>query len=90
MDFDDLVCDVTADNLPEVMRPGVTINRRRHVAEDQKLYLLETSPANFKLEFTGSIHIYPNVTPQAQLLILAALHHITALGCWIGLANLAN
>ena len=78
--FDDLVCNVTADNLPEVIRPGVTINRSRRMAEDQKLYFLETSPANLKLEFTGQINIYPNVTPQAQLLILAALHHITALG----------
>jgi CRISPR/Cas system CSM-associated protein Csm3 (group 7 of RAMP superfamily) len=80
IDFDDLICPIDAENLPEVLRPGVTINRRRRVAEDQKLYFLETSPANLQLPFQGDIHFYPDVTPQAKLLIFAALHHIVALG----------
>ncbi|MFM6455963.1 MAG: RAMP superfamily CRISPR-associated protein [Planktothrix sp.] len=78
--FDDLVCQEKPENLPEVLRPGVTINRRRRTAEEQKLYFLETSPANAKLEFTGSIHILPNCPAYALALIVAGLHHIHALG----------
>ena len=35
--FDDLVCIEEPDTLAEVLRPGVTINRRRHTAEEKKL-----------------------------------------------------
>jgi CRISPR/Cas system CSM-associated protein Csm3 (group 7 of RAMP superfamily) len=77
--FDDLICTEDPENLPEVLRPGVTINRRRRVAEEQKLYLLETSPANAQLNFTGHIHL--SDTPDyAGALILAGLRHIHALG----------
>ena len=42
---DDLICEIAPEDLPtEVIRPGVTINRRRRTAQDQKLYFLETSP----------------------------------------------
>jgi CRISPR/Cas system CSM-associated protein Csm3 (group 7 of RAMP superfamily) len=82
--FDDLVCTEDPDNLPEVLRPGVTINRRRRTAEERKLYFLETSPANAKLQFEGEIHIQPSLTPQrpdyAKALIWAGLQHINALG----------
>lgn len=77
---DDLICTADPDTLPEVLRPGVTINRRRQTAEDKKLYFLETSPANAELEFKGAIHFQPNCPSSAKALILAALHHITALG----------
>lgn len=87
---DDLICSESPDNLPEVLRPGVTINRRRRTAEEGKLYFLETSPANAKLEFKGAIHLQrpwrsqpESEQPQpdvALALILAALHHIHALG----------
>jgi CRISPR/Cas system CSM-associated protein Csm3 (group 7 of RAMP superfamily) len=77
---DDLVCQEDPDTLSEVLRPGVTINRRRRTAEDQKLYFLETSPVNAQLQFTGSIHFEPDAPPYARGLILAALHHIHALG----------
>lgn len=80
LDFSDLICSEPQENLAEVLRPGVTINRRRQTAEDQKLYFLETSPANLKLAFTGTIQISPNSPPQTQPLILAALQHINALG----------
>ncbi|MEH2235822.1 RAMP superfamily CRISPR-associated protein [Nostoc sp.] len=77
--FDDLICTEDPDNLPEVLRPGVTINRCRHTAEEQKLYFLETSPANAQLKFTGHIHLFG--TPvYAGALILAGLRHIHALG----------
>lgn len=83
--FDDLIYTEDPDNLPpEVLRPGVTINRYRRTAEDQKLYFLETSPANAKLRFEGKIHLQPKLKPDlpdyAKALILAGLKHITALG----------
>lgn len=78
---DDLVCPQEADDLPEVLRPGVTINRSRRTAEDKKLYFLETSPANAQLEFEGAIHLlYPECPGYAKALIVAGLHHIHALG----------
>jgi CRISPR/Cas system CSM-associated protein Csm3 (group 7 of RAMP superfamily) len=77
---DDLICQTNPADLPtEVMRPGVTINRRRRTAEDQKLYLLETSPPNLQLKFTGEIHLI-NPPPYAIALICAGLKHIHALG----------
>jgi CRISPR/Cas system CSM-associated protein Csm3 (group 7 of RAMP superfamily) len=82
--FDDLICTQDPENLPEVLRPGVTINRRRRTAEEKKLYLLETSPANAQLRFEGHIHIQPSLTPErpdyAKALIWAGLRHIHALG----------
>ncbi|MBD2690912.1 RAMP superfamily CRISPR-associated protein [Anabaena catenula] len=77
--FDDLICEEDAENLPEIIRPGVTINRRRRTAEESKLYFLETSPANTKLRFTGNIYL-SNVPNYASPLILAGLRHINALG----------
>jgi CRISPR/Cas system CSM-associated protein Csm3 (group 7 of RAMP superfamily) len=83
--FDDLICTEDPDNLPpEVLRPGVTINRARRTAEDKKLYFLETSPANTQLRFEGRIHLQPNLRPDlpdyAKALIWAGLKHIKALG----------
>ncbi|KAF3889081.1 MULTISPECIES: RAMP superfamily CRISPR-associated protein [Nostocales] len=81
---EDFICSVPADELPEVLRPGVTINRRRRTAEETKLYLLETSPANAQLKFEGKIHLLPkfsSICPDlAKLLIFSGLHHIYALG----------
>ncbi|HBL11263.1 MAG TPA: CRISPR-associated protein Csm3 [Cyanobacteria bacterium UBA11162] len=78
--FDDLICEEDPENLPEVLRPGVTINRRRGTAEEKKLYFLETSPANAKLQFEGKIHLQPNCPDYTKVLLLAGLHHIKALG----------
>jgi CRISPR/Cas system CSM-associated protein Csm3 (group 7 of RAMP superfamily) len=77
---DDLVCEISFKGLPtEVLRPGVTINRRRRTAENKKLFFLETSPPNIQLEFTGNIHLID--PPQyAMALICAGLRHIHALG----------
>ncbi len=80
IEFNDLVCEELAENLAEVLRPGVTINRRRKTAEDQKLFFLETSPPALKLKFQGTIEIYPDAPPQTKPLMLAALKHIHALG----------
>jgi CRISPR/Cas system CSM-associated protein Csm3 (group 7 of RAMP superfamily) len=77
---DDLICIIPPSELPhEVIRPGVTLNRRRRTAEDQKLYFLETSPANLQLKFTGEIHLV-NPPVYATALICAGLQHIHALG----------
>ena len=83
--FDDLICTEAPENIPEVLRPGVTLNRRRRTAEENKLYFLETSPANAKLRFEGTLHIQPPGqsrfnTYQAKALLLAGLRHIHALG----------
>lgn len=82
--FDDLICTEEPENLPEVLRPGVTINRRRKIAEEKKLYFLETSPTNAKLNFKGNIQIQPSLTPQtpdyAKAIMWSGLRHINALG----------
>lgn len=84
---DDLICTTPSENLPsEVLRPGVTINRRRGTAEDDKLYFRETSPVA-QLRFTGSVRILPSRNFGQSLhpdypkaLILTAIKHINALG----------
>lgn len=77
---DDLVCQIPPADLPtEFIRPGVTINRRRHTAEDKKLYYLETSPPHLPLKFTGEVHLI-NPPDYATALICAGLKHIRALG----------
>lgn len=78
--FEDLICTEEAENLPEILRPGVTINRRRRTAEEKKLYFLETSPANAQLRFEGDIHLLPDCPEYAKPLILTGLKHIHALG----------
>ncbi|MDB9526789.1 RAMP superfamily CRISPR-associated protein [Oscillatoria sp. CS-180] len=78
--FSDLVCVEPPENTPEVLRPGVTINRRRRTAEEKKLYFLETSPANAQLRFTGSITLEPGSPNFTKLLLIAGLKHIHALG----------
>ena len=77
---DDLICPLETEDLPEVLRPGVTINRKRKTAEEKKLYFLETSPVNAQLEFTGAIHLSTNCPEYAKALIIAGLYHINALG----------
>jgi len=77
---DDLICPVKLDDFPEILRPGVTINRARRTAVEKKLYFLETSPANAQLVFKGEIRLQADCPPYAQALIIAGLHHIHALG----------
>jgi CRISPR/Cas system CSM-associated protein Csm3 (group 7 of RAMP superfamily) len=77
---DDLICQLSREDLPEIIRPGVTINRRRRIAEEKKLYFLETSPPHNQLEFSGEIHLLPGCPEYTEALILAALRHIHALG----------
>lgn len=77
---DDLICETSPDDLPtEVIRPGVSLNRRRRTAEDQKLYYLETSPPNQPLQFKGDLHLL-QAPPYAAALMVAGLKHIRSLG----------
>ncbi len=76
---DDLLCELPPEALEETLRPGVTINRRRQTAEDQRLYFIETSPAA-PLKFKGSLHLLPDFPSGGKALLLGALHHIHALG----------
>ena len=78
--FDDLICEQDPEMLPEVLRPGVSINRRRGTAEEKKLFLLETSPANAQLKFEGEIRLLPSCPHWAKPLLLAGLSHVHALG----------
>ncbi|MGI0485038.1 RAMP superfamily CRISPR-associated protein [Pantanalinema rosaneae CENA516] len=78
--FDDLICTQDPDSVAEVLRPGVTLNRMRRTAENQKLFFLETSPANAQLPFVGHIHVPTDFPEWAKALMLAGLKHIHALG----------
>ena len=78
--MDDLVCEISKEALGEVIRPGVSINRSRRTAEDQKLFFLETSPSNAQLLFTGQFQLLTGCPDYAEPLIAAALTSIHALG----------
>jgi CRISPR/Cas system CSM-associated protein Csm3 (group 7 of RAMP superfamily) len=81
----DLTCDYAKDDLAQVIRPGVALNRRRQTAEDQRLFFRETSPPNTQLAFSGSIDIYTTGIADddlqaIRLIIMAGLRHTYALG----------
>jgi CRISPR/Cas system CSM-associated protein Csm3 (group 7 of RAMP superfamily) len=76
--FSDLICE--EQDLGEVLRSGVTINRARRTAEEKRLFFLETSPVNAGLIFKGEIQIIPELPPQAKPLLVAGLKLIDALG----------
>ncbi len=94
---DDLLCTSDREVLPDVLRPGVSLNRKRRTAEDSKLFFLETSPVAAGLMFAGSIAIQREAPPWTRPLLLAGLRHITHLGGskssglgWIHWENLAT
>ena len=62
------------------IRNGVTINRRRRVAEDHRLYFTETSLANAGIEFSGDVTISGEVTNDQFELLHAGLNYIHAMG----------
>lgn len=78
--FEDLICEEKPENLPKVLRPGVTINRRRKTAEENKLYFLETSPMNLELTFKGQCYLTPDFPDVGKIFLLTAFKHIQALG----------
>lgn len=76
----DLICHYDKEALPDVIRPGVSINRRRQTSEDQKLFYLETSPMGAGLPFKGEIHLLHDCPAYAEPLLLVAIAHIRSLG----------
>ena len=62
------------------IRSGVTINRQRRVAEDQRLYFTETSLPNADIVFSGDITINAKVTDEQIKLLKAGLKYIHAIG----------
>ena len=72
---DDLGTETTA------IRSGVTINRNRKVAEDQRLYFTETSRPNAGFEFSGNVTIGSDITAeQIDSYLTAGLNYIHAIG----------
>ena len=61
-------------------RNGVTINRRRRVAEDQRLYFTETSLPNAGIVFSGDVTIDRRITNDQIELLYAGLNYIHAIG----------
>ena len=53
VEVNDLICHGAADTLPEVLRPGVTLNRRRLTAEDQKTLFLGNIPRQSQFGISG-------------------------------------
>ena len=62
------------------IRSGVTINRQRRVAEDQRLYFTETSLPNASIVFLGDITINAKITDEQIKLLKAGLQYIHAIG----------
>lgn len=62
------------------IRSGVTINRQRRVAEDQRLYFTETSLPNASIVFLGDITINAKITDEQIKLLKAGLKYIHAIG----------
>ena len=62
------------------IRSGVTINRNRKVAEDQRLYFTETSLPNAEFQFSGNVTIGRNITDKQIELLSAGLNYIHAIG----------
>ena len=62
------------------IRNGVTINRQRRVAVDQRLYFTETSLPNALTEFSGEVTIEAKITDEQIKLLKAGLKYIHAIG----------
>ena len=78
------ISDLTLDNdlgaETTAIRSGVTINRGRRVAEDQRLYFTETSLPNAGFEFSGDVTIGRDITAEQIKLLSAGLNYIHAIG----------
>jgi CRISPR/Cas system CSM-associated protein Csm3 (group 7 of RAMP superfamily) len=79
--FHDLVV-TDADLLPpETLRPMVSLNRRRRVAEAQRLFLIETAPHFNGLQFQNSEAITGQVGQPSHIhIVLAGLQLLFAWG----------
>lgn len=65
---------------PTEIRNGVTINRSRLTAEDQRLYFTETSLSRANTTFSGDVTLASQVTDEQIRLLKAGLRYIHAMG----------
>ena len=78
--INDLMIDTDiVEKLTEI-RNGVTINRSRRVAEDQRLYFIETSLPNAGFVFSGDVTIGSEIKDDQIKLLHAGLNYIHAIG----------
>ena len=78
--INDLIADTDLMAAATEIRNGVTINRRRGVAEDQRLYFTETSVSNAHISFSGDVTIDAKITEDQIELLQAGLKYIHAIG----------
>ena len=78
--INDLIADTDLMAAATEIRNGVTINRRRGVAEDQRLYFTETSVSNAHISFSGDVTIDAKITDDQIKLLQAGLNFIHAIG----------
>ena len=78
--INDLMIDTDLETQLTEIRNGVTINRRRRVAEDQRLYFTETSLPNAGFVFSGDVILGSGVTNVQVELLDAGLNYIHAIG----------
>lgn len=76
----DLAVDTDVAAGATEIRNGVTINRRRRVAEDQRLYFTETSLSRVGITFSGDATIGGEVTDEQLELLSTGLNYIHAMG----------
>ena len=76
----DLKPDIDLGIETTVNRSGVTINRNRRVAEDQRLYFTETSIPNASFELSGDVSLNNDITDEQIELLTAGLNYIHAIG----------
>ena len=78
--INDLIADADVVAALTEVRNGVTINRRRGVAEHQRLYFTETSLSNADISFSGDVTIGAKITDEQIKILQAGLKFIHAIG----------
>lgn len=76
----DLAVDTELVDESTEVRNGVSINRWRRIAEDQRLYFTETSLSKANIAFSGDVTIDAKITPDQLKLLRAGLKYIHAIG----------
>lgn len=78
--INDLIADTDLVAGSTEVRNGVTINRRRGVAEHQRLYFTETSVSNAGVSFSGDVTLDAKITDEQIKILHAGLKFIHAIG----------
>lgn len=76
----DLVAETDLAAQSTEIRNGVTINRQRRTAEEQRLYFTETSLSHAGIAFSGDVTLANQVTEAQIELLKAGLQAIHAIG----------